>query len=804
MSTLIQDLRYAARMMIKQPLFFGVAVIALALGIGANTAIFTVVNGVLLQPLPHDHPDQLVWLWDSLPKLPTAPTSAPEFLDWRDQNQSFEHLAAFQGGNIFVDDGNAVEDTPIGLVTVDFFSVFRVKPLLGRTFAEEETLPGRHRVVVLSQSLWQKRFGSDPNILGQTIKLMGIPHTIVGVLPAGFSFPNEAQIWRPIPIDPKTLDRGPHYLRVVGRLKSGVPLPQAQAEMSTIASRLSEQHPEKTAGHGIKLELLRNVIVGDIGTALFVLLGAVGFVLLIACANVANLLLARANARQREIAIRTALGASRGRVVRQLLTESVLLSLAGGAAGVLIALWGVGALISLSPDTIPRVKEIHVDFRVASFALLVSLVTGVVFGLAPALQVSKPNLTDALKESGRTTGGVQRNRLRSSLVVLEIALSLVLLIGAGLMIKSFAKLNRINPGFNPNNLLTMGVTLLRTNYPEDENVAAFYSQMLDRLNSTPGVQSAGAITELPLSGGNTSDNFTIEGRPPIAKQDQPLAECRVVTPHYFESMGIPLLQGRDFLYTDTKQTPNVALINEAFARRHFPGEDPLGHRLSLQGQSRDPLLIVGIVGDVRDLTLEEPATPEIYFPYLQNPLFDSFERSVTVVVRTKSSPTGMVEGLRAELLSMDKTLPVYALKPMTEYLSDSLSKRRFNLVLLSVFAAVAVLLAAVGIYGVISYVVSQRTHEIGIRVAVGAHSIDILRLIVGQAMILTLVGIAIGIGAALALTRLMESLLFDVSVTDPLTFVVISAVLTSVALAACFVPALRATRVDPMIALRYE
>jgi len=804
MSTLIQDLRYAARMMIKQPLFFGVAVIALALGIGANTAIFTVVNGVLLQPLPYDHPDQLVWLWDSLPKLPTAPTSAPEFLDWRDQNQSFEHLAAFQGGNIFVDDGNAVEDTPIGLVTVDFFSVFRVKPLLGRTFAEEETLPGRHRVVVLSQSLWQKRFGSDPNILGQTIKLMGIPHTIVGVLPAGFSFPNEAQIWRPIPIDPKTLDRGPHYLRVVGRLKSGVPLPQAQAEMSTIASRLSEQHPEKTAGHGIKLELLRNVIVGDIGTALFVLLGAVGFVLLIACANVANLLLARANARQREIAIRTALGASRGRVVRQLLTESVLLSLAGGAAGVLIALWGVGALISLSPDTIPRVKEIHVDFRVASFALLVSLVTGVVFGLAPALQVSKPNLTDALKESGRTTGGVQRNRLRSSLVVLEIALSLVLLIGAGLMIKSFAKLNRINPGFNPNNLLTMGVTLLRTNYPEDENVAAFYSQMLDRLNSTPGVQSAGAITELPLSGGNTSDNFTIEGRPPIAKQDQPLAECRVVTPHYFESMGIPLLQGRDFLYTDTKQTPNVALINEAFARRHFPGEDPLGHRLSLQGQSRDPLLIVGIVGDVRDLTLEEPATPEIYFPYLQNPLFDSFERSVTVVVRTKSSPTGMVEGLRAELLSMDKTLPVYALKPMTEYLSDSLSKRRFNLVLLSVFAAVAVLLAAVGIYGVISYVVSQRTHEIGIRVAVGAHSIDILRLIVGQAMILTLVGIAIGIGAALALTRLMESLLFDVSVTDPLTFVVISAVLTSVALAACFVPALRATRVDPMIALRYE
>jgi putative ABC transport system permease protein len=804
MSTLIQDLRYAVRMMLRQPLFFGVAVIALALGIGANTAIFTVVNGVLLRPLPYDDPDRLVWLWDTQPQLPTAPASAPDFVDWRNQNTSFEAMAAFQSGSMFFDDGNSVQDTPVGLVTPDFFAIFRVKPLLGRTFTDEETQPGRHRVIVLGQSIWQKRFGSDPNVLGRTVQLSGVNHTIVGVVPSGFNFPNDAQFWRPVQIKPNEADRGPHYLRVVGRLKTGVTLAQAQAEMSTIASRLAEQFPEKIAGHSAKVELLRTVIVGDIGPALLVLLGAVGFVLLIACANVANLLLARAGARQREIAIRTALGASRGRVVRQLLTESVLLALAGGTAGVLIALWGVGALVSLSPDTIPRVNEIHVDFRVASFALLISVLTGVVFGLAPALQVSKPNLTDGLKESGRTTGGLQRNRLRSSLVVLEIALSLVLLIGAGLMIKSFAKLNRINPGFNTDNLLTMGVTLLRSNYPEDENVAAFYTQVLDHLKSMPGVQSAGAITELPLSGSNTSDNFTVEGRPPIAKEDRPLVECRVVMPHYFESMGIPLLQGRDFSYNDTKQTPNVTVINEAFARRHFPGEDPLGHRLSLQGQFRDPLLIVGIVGDVRGLALEEPATPEIYFPYLQNPLFDSFDRSVTFVVRTKSSPTGMVEGLRAELLSMDRTLPVYALKPMTEYLSDSLSRRRFNLVLLSVFAAVALLLAAVGIYGVISYSVSQRTHEIGIRVAVGAHSTDILRLVVGQAMVLTLVGVTIGIGAALALTRLLESLLFDVSTTDPLTFVVVSAVLVAVALVACFVPALRATRVDPMLALRYE
>jgi putative ABC transport system permease protein len=804
MSTLIQDLRYAARMMIKQPIFFSVAIIALALGIGANTAIFTVVNGVLLRPLPYDHPDQLVWLWDTIPQLPTAPTSLPEFLGWREQNNSFEYVAAFQSGSSFLDEGNGAQDTPIGLVTPDTFPLFRVKPLLGRTFTEEETQPGRHRVVVLSQSLWQHRFGSDPNVLGRTVQLNGVTHTIIGVLPSGFGFPNDAQFWRPLQIDLKTLDPGPHYLRVIGRLKPGVTLGQAQAEMSTISSRLAEQYSEKNAGHGVKLELLHDVIVGDISTALFVLLGAVGFVLLIACANIANLLLARAGARQREIAIRTALGASRGRVIRQLLTESVFLSVIGGTAGVLIALWGVPALIALSPGTIPREHEIHIDFRVAGFALLISVLTGVIFGLAPALQVSRPNLSDSLKESGRTTAGVQRNRLRSSLVVLEIAMSLVLLIGAGLMIRSFAKLSALSPGFNPDNLLTMGVSLLRGPYPDDDKVAAFYSQMLERLNSVPGVQSAGAITDLPLSGSNMSDNFTIEGRPPVSKKDQPLTECRVVSSRYFESMNIPLLRGRDFSETDTKQAPNVTIINETFAKQHFPGEDPIGHRLSLQGQFRDPLLIVGIVGDVRDLSLDQAATPEIYFPYFQNPLFENFDRSFTIVVRTKSSPTSMAEPLRAELLNLDRSLPVYSLKPMTEYLSGSLSRRRFNLVLLSVFAAVALLLAAVGIYGVISYSVSQRTHEIGIRVAVGAHSRDILKLVVGQAMILALVGITLGLLASIGLTRLMESLLYGVSATDPLTFVALSAVLAGVSLTACLIPALRATRVDPMIALRYE
>jgi putative ABC transport system permease protein len=801
---MIQDLRFGLRMLLKNPGFTLIAVFTLALGIGANTAIFSVVNAVLLRPLPFAEPERVMWLWDTQPQLPTAPASLPDFLDWKDQNRSFEYLAAFQSGSMFLDAGDGTVDTPAGLVIPEMFPLFRVSPILGRTFTAEEILPGRTRVVVLSYALWQNRFGSDPNVIGRTTQLSGAPHTIIGVMPEGFSFPNNAEFWRPLAIDPKQLDRGPHYLRVVGRLKSGVTQAQAQAEMSALSARLAQQYPEKIAGHGVKLEPLRDVIVGDIGTPLYILLGAVGFVLLIACANVANLLLARVGVRQKEIAVRAALGATRLRIVRQLLTESILLAVGGGAAGLLSAIWGVHWLVSFGPDTIPRMREIAVDPRMAAFTLLISVATGVLFGLAPALQASRPGLADALKESARASAGVHRNRLRSALVISEVALSLVLLIGAGLMIRSFAILSQVDPGFNAARVLTMGVTLLRSKYPEDERVAQFFSQLLEQAATTPGVASAAAVSGLPLAGDNTSDYFTVEGRPPIAREARPLTEYRIVTPRYFESMGIPLLAGRDFAATDTKQAPNVVIINQAFAERHFAGENPIGQRISLQGQERDPLQIIGVVGNVRHFGLDAPPVPEAFVPFLQDPLSKTYQRSLTIVARTESNPAAVAGSLRTALTALDKSLPVYALKPMTEYLRDSLMRRRFNLILLSVFGGVALVLAAVGIYGVISYGVTQRTHEIGIRLALGAQTRDVLTLVVRQGTMLALGGVALGLLAALALTRLMKTLLFGVSVTDPLTFAAIALLLISVAFLACWLPARRATKVDPMTALRHE
>ncbi len=804
METLFKDIRYGIRSLGKHPAFTAIALVTLALGIGANTAIFSVVNAVLLRPLPFADPERIVWLWDTGPQLPTMPTSLPEFRDWKEQNRSFEYLAAFQSGNSFVDAGDGNEDVRIGIVTPEMFSLFRVNPIIGRTFTNEETVIGKHRVAILSHSMWQNRFGSDPNVAGRTLQLNGRAYAIIGVMPAGFSFPERATLWRPMPIDPADQDRGPHYLNVVARLKTGVTLAQAQTEMSALSARLSKQYPEKTSGHGVKIVALNDIIVGDIGLVLYVLLGAVGFVLLIACANLANLMLARVGGRQKEIAVRTALGASRLRIMRQLLVESVILALGGGLIGLLLAMWAVRWVVSLSADSIPRVQEISVNPRVAAFTFLVSLLTGVLFGLAPAIQASKSDLTDALKESGRTTAGVRRNRLRNVLVVSEVALSLVLLVGAGLLIRTFAKLSQVNPGFNPEQVLTMGVSLLPNKYPEEEQVATFYSQVLERAASVPGVIALGATAGLPLSGSDTTDNFTIEGRPPIAKEAEPLTEYWVVTPHYFQSMAIPLLAGRDFSVTDTKQSPNVVVINEEFRRRHFGSENPLGHRLRLQGMERDPLLIVGVVGDVRNIGLDEQPRAAAYVPFWQDPLSKSFARSLTLVARTKSDPVAVAGSLRALLTSMDKSLPVYGVKPMTDYLHDSLARRRFNLILLTVFSGVALVLAAVGIYGVISYGVTQRTHEMGIRMALGAKPRDVVTLVVRQAMLLALAGVGIGLLAALALTRLIKGLLFSVSVTDPLTFATMAGLMLLIGLLACLIPARRATKVDPLVALRYE
>jgi putative ABC transport system permease protein len=804
MENLLQDLRFGVRMLAKKPGFAALAVLALALGIGANSAIFTVVNTVLLRPLPFDDPDQLVWVWDTQPALETAPTSLPDFLDWREQNQSFEYMSAFQAGRMFFDRGDVPEDVDVGLVTPDMFPLLKVSPALGRAFTEDETQPGRFRVAVLSDRLWRRRFNSDPNVVGQTIQLSGFPYTIIGVMPAGFTYPNETELWRPLPINKSEADRGPHYLRVIARLKPGVSIHQAQAEMSALAGRIAEQFPEKISGHGVKLESLQEVIVGNMRPALFVLLGSVGFVLLIACANVANLLLARSVSRQKEIAVRTALGASRRRIVKQLVTESLLLAMAGGLLGLLLGAWGVSVLTSLSPGDIPRVKEIKLDGWVVAFTLSISILTGVVFGLAPAWQVSKPDLNESLKEGGRTGAGAGRNRLRSLLVVSEVALALVLLVGAGLMIKSFARLHSVNPGFEPENALTMGVALLRARYSEQAQVESFYRQLFERLGAVPGVQSVGGITELPLGGSNTNDYFSIEGRPPLPQGEASIVEYRVISPNYFKAMGIPLLAGRDVSETDTKQTPNVVVINESFARRHWPDENPIGHRIKLQGQYRDPLLIVGVVGDVRHFGLDEKPMPEAYAPYLQDPLSDSLPHFMTLVIRADSGQATLAARLREEIHALDKGTPVIAIKSMNDYLYESLSRRRFNMVLLGIFAGLALLLAAVGIYGVMSYTVTQRTHEIGVRMAIGARARDILRLVIGQAMTLALAGLAIGLVASFALTRLMESLLYGVSATDPLTFILISLVLTGVALGACFIPARRATKVDPGVALRYE
>jgi predicted permease len=811
MGTFLQDLRYGFRMLVKRPGFTVIAVLALALGIGANTAIFSVVNAVLLRPLPYKDPQRIVAVWETNPQLGAEMRNRNEvamgnFLDWRAQNRTFERMGALFYANANLTGTGEPERLQSVVVTTDLFDVLGVQPALGRSFRPEEETVASPRVVVLSHGLWQRRFGSDPSVVGRNLTINGNQVTVVGVMPQGFQlqFPTSMQVemWLPMRIDPATqADRKAHYLYVLARLKEGLTLEQSQAGMTSIAGQLQQQFPDTNAGKSANVVSLHKQLVGNVQPYLYVLFAAVGFVLLIACANVANLLLARVAARHKEVAIRIALGASRWRLVRQLLTESILLASAGGLLGLLLAYWGIDLLVALTPGDVPRLNEIGLHAPVFIWTLLVSILTGVLFGLAPALQASKPDLNESLKESGRTSAGLERSRLRNLLVVSEVALALVLLICAGLMIKSFMRLQQVSPGFEPKNLLTMNISLPRQKYPEAQQANGFYNQLFERVRAVPGVEAVGGIDPLPLSDSNGTTGFVVEGGPMLALADRPEVGERSVTPDYFQTMRIPVLKGRAFTAQDRENTPRAMIVNEALARRYWPNEEVLGKRLGFEDDASKQVWweIVGVVGNVKHERLDAEAKPEVFFPYEQSP-----RNFMSLVVRTTSDPSRMIAGVRDQVLAIDKDQPVFDIKTMEQRLSKTVAQSRFIMLLLGVFSALALILAAVGIYGVMAYVVSLRTHEIGIRMALGAQGRDVLRMVVRQGMTLVLIGVAIGLVAAFALTRLMSSLLYGVTATDPLTFITVALVLGMVALLAIFIPARRATRVDPMEALRYE
>jgi putative ABC transport system permease protein len=800
MTTLKQDLRYGVRMLLKNPGFAIVAVIALALGIGANAAIFSVVNTVLLRSLPYDDPDRLMVLRENkLPEFPEFSVSPGNFLDWQKENTTFEKLAAINGTAYNLVGDAEPERLRGARVSAGLFEMLGANPAQGRTFLDDEDQPGHDNVAILSSSLWKRRFGSDPNVVGQAITLSATSYTVIGVMPPAFQFPDrETDVWTPIAFNARQAQQhGAHYISVIGRLKPGVTQEQAATEMDAIAGRLAEQYPDTNTGWRVNVLPMQESEVRDIKSALLVLLGAVALVLLIACANVANLLLARATARQKEIAIRTALGASRRRIAQQLLTESILLALAGGGVGLLLAVWGIGSLLKLAPQELPRVRDVTLDLRVLGFTLVVTLLTGVIFGLVPALQASRPNLNETLKEGGRgTTGG--HHRVRGTLVITEVALALLLLVGAGLLIRSFYRLQQVTPGFNSKNALAVTVSLPGKKYPQDDQQSGFFAQLLDRVATLPGVVAVGATQSLPIQGDYVLA-FNIQGRPPNGPGQEPNTNYYAVSPDYFKAMGIPLLRGRVFTEQDKKDSPRVAVINEELAKKFFPDEDPIGKRINVTNGPERFREIVGIVGDVKQYGLAQPTTMQTYEPYLQTPF-----SGMTLVVRADGNPAALTGAIRSEVLAIDKEQPVSRIRPLEQVVSESVAKQRFLMLLLGIFASVALVLAAVGLYGVMSYSVNQRTHEIGIRAALGAQRKDVLKLVVGQGMALALSGAGIGLTASFALTRLMTSLLFGVSATDPLTFAGIALLLTIVALLACYLPARRAMKVDPMIALRYE
>jgi len=800
--TIWQDLKYGIRMLVKHPGFTVVAVLTLALGIGANSAIFSVVNAVLLRPLQFKEPEQLVKLWETLPQQGlTGTASAPNFIDWREQNQVFTELSAYETANFSLQGKDQPERVQGVSATAGFFDVISTPPQLGRTFLAGEDEPGRNFVAVISDRLWQRNFGADPEIIGKTITLGGETFTLIGVMPPGFEFPTDTtDIWTPLVFSKEQLEeRGNHSLRVIARLKAAVTLEQAQEQMSTIARRLAQKYPENQAGRDIKLIRLQEETVQSVRPALLILLGAVGFVLLIACTNVANLLLARAATRRREIAIRTALGAGRARLVRQFLTESLLLSLMGGALGLVVGKWGVDALVALASGFLPRASEVGLDGRVLAFTLLLSMLTAIVFGLAPALQISKTDVQEALKEGGSSGSSPRGNWLRSLLAVAEVAAALMLLVGAGLLIRSFMRLQQVNTGLRPENVLTMKITLPEAKYKTKESAVAFYDQVLERVSALPGVETAGLINILPIQQYGWNGNPRVEG---IPQSDPPLlVEYRTASTDYFRALGIPLVAGRLFNTRDKATPGQVVVVNQTLVRQLLEGQDPVGKRINMGDGEDNWMTITGVVADVRQSGLSRPTRPEMFMPYTQRL---SETQSVNLVVRSTAEQNTLANAIRGEVLAVDPNQPIYDVQTMETVIGKSVSNQRLNMLLMGIFAALAMTLALVGIYSVMSYMVTQHTREIGIRIALGAQTVDILKLVLGQGLLLTFIGVGLGLLGAFGLTRLMASLLYEVKSTDPVTFLAVSVLLVAVALLACYLPARRASRVDPMVALRYE
>ena len=814
MNNLIQDIRFGLRMLLKSPSISIVATIALALGIGANTAIFSVVNAVLLRPLPFPDPDSLVAVFETDRErgYNRGSHSYPNFFDLRAQNTVFERVATYRDGN-FIMTGRGEPARLNGCVsTADLFPLLGVAPMLGRTFHPDDDKPSETgRVVILGHALFQNRFGGDPSVLNQSITLDGVNFTVIGVMPPGFEFPiqNEpVELWTTIAGDasgssPVTNQRGAHFLRVIGRLKPGVTEEQAQTELTTIAARLEEQYPDQNTRKSLRLESALKALVADARPMLLLFLGAVASVLLIACANVANLLLARATSRHKEMAIRSAMGASRMRVIRQLLTESILLSLLGGAVGLLLAVWWSDLLVALGKDDIPRALHVGIDWRVLGFTLGLSLLTGLVFGLAPAFHSSKTELVESLKEGARgSSDGARRIRLRNVLMIGELAMAVVLLVIAGLLIQSLWRLQKVNSGLRPENVLTFNVGLSEVKYKFNQQ-SQFFIDLKSRLEATPGVQAASTIYPLPLSGDRFSISFEIEGRP-LPPKDHPSADFFTTGTGYFRAMGIPVIKGRDFDDRDKHGSTPVIIITETFARQYFPNEDPIGKRVepgisSIEGEDTTMREIVGVVGDVRNRNLSTEPRAAYYVPQTQVPF-----SQMVAVTKTNSEPRTFIPIVTKVVAGMDQDIPLFGVKSMEEYLSASVAAPRFGTTLLSIFAAVALVLTIVGLYGVMSYSVAQRTNEIGIRVALGAQSRDVLLMIVKHGSKMVLLGLAIGLAVAFAVTRLIASLLFGVTAKDPVTFAAVAVLLAAVALIACYVPAWRATKVDPIEALRCE